>query len=668
VNDTGIMTGHSLHGRAAAMAFLVYLAPIVAGVVLIVFMIKPLFARPARESKSRSLRREAAPLLFEFVDRICETVGAPRPKRIDVDCDVNASARFRRGLLSMFGRDLVLTIGMPLMAGLNTRQFAGVLAHEFGHFTQAFGMRLTYLIRSLSYWFVRVVYQRDRADEWLEHSARETDIRIGFILYLAMAFVWLSRRVLWVLMQVGHFFGSYLLRQMEFDADRHETRLAGSGAFEQTARQLNLLNVAAQGAYADLREFYREGRLGDDLPRLIVSRMAHITPEMKLSLDKEIATRKTGMFDTYPCDADRIVAAKREDTDGVYRVELPASVLLSDFEASSKAATYEFYRGVFGAELQKTQLRPVSEIVAKHERTREGESCLERFFGGEWSVLAPMTLGGLHLAPPSSAAEALAQLKAARQEMVAKIASVAGAAKALYEANGQTSQAQQYNCLLRSGIKIKKQLAEVGGPDGVKRLANTAMQATEQATSQLHGFNQLAAKRITLALQLLYVPKVMERMPEPKPNVREVTARYDALRGVADALKSAAEIHPRHSALRVLIDVLQSGGGSEDMEPVIQQLMDQQLPRAASVRNSLERQPYPYEHGKGKISLGQYLMPDVPLKGDLASVFNSCAQLLDQGPSLYVRLLGELVNLAENVEKVCGLAKHAPTEAATAAS
>jgi hypothetical protein len=133
-------------------------------------------------------------------------------------------------------------------------------------------------------------------------------------------------------------------------------------------------------------------------------------------------------------------------------------------------------------------------------------------------------------------------------------------------------------------------------------------------------------------------------------------------------MKSAAEIHPRHSALSVLIDALQGGGGSEDMGPVIQQLMEHLLPRAASVRNSLERQPYPYEHGKGKISLAQFLMPDVPLKDDLASVFNSCAQLLEQGPSLYVRLLGELVNLAGNVEKACGLAKHAPMESATAAS
>jgi hypothetical protein len=67
----------------------------------------------------------------------------------------------------MFGNDLVLTIGMPLVAGMSLRQFAGVLAHEFGHFSQGAGMRLSFIIRSINLWFMRVVYERDDWDERL---------------------------------------------------------------------------------------------------------------------------------------------------------------------------------------------------------------------------------------------------------------------------------------------------------------------------------------------------------------------------------------------------------------------------------------------------------------------------------------------------------------------
>ncbi len=138
-------------GRGKMIVFVAYVAPMVVGGILVVFMFKPLFSRPPKPPKPLSLERSREPLLFAFVERVCEAVRAPKPKRIDVDSQVNASASFRRGLFSMMGNDLVLTIGAPLVAGLSLREFAGVLAHEFGHFSQGAGMRLTYVIRSISH-------------------------------------------------------------------------------------------------------------------------------------------------------------------------------------------------------------------------------------------------------------------------------------------------------------------------------------------------------------------------------------------------------------------------------------------------------------------------------------------------------------------------------------
>ncbi len=79
-------------GHALKFAAVVYIAPLVAGAMVVVLMIKPLFARPARGPKSRSLDPGAEPLLYAFVDGVCDSVGAPRPARIEVDCRVNASA------------------------------------------------------------------------------------------------------------------------------------------------------------------------------------------------------------------------------------------------------------------------------------------------------------------------------------------------------------------------------------------------------------------------------------------------------------------------------------------------------------------------------------------------------------------------------------------------
>ena len=81
--------------------------------VMVFFMIKPLLARRAPSAKPLALNPGAEPLVFAFVTKLCQTVGAPVPARIDVDCQLNASAGFRRGLFSFLGHDLVLTVGLP---------------------------------------------------------------------------------------------------------------------------------------------------------------------------------------------------------------------------------------------------------------------------------------------------------------------------------------------------------------------------------------------------------------------------------------------------------------------------------------------------------------------------------------------------------------------------
>ena len=186
---------------------IIYILPLVAGPILMLFMIKPIFARRVCRERRVSLIRDNEPRLFAFVDAVCEAVGAVKPKRIDIDCDVNASAGFRRGLLSLFGRDLVLTIGMPLVAGLTLRQFAGVLAHEFGHFTQAVSMRLTFIIHRINSWFARVAYERDSWDEKLLEWQNNANDWLVIIFLVSRLLVWVSRLTLRFLLHVAHALG-----------------------------------------------------------------------------------------------------------------------------------------------------------------------------------------------------------------------------------------------------------------------------------------------------------------------------------------------------------------------------------------------------------------------------------------------------------------------------
>ena len=208
-----------------------YAAPLAAGLVTVVFMVKPLLARPGRRAQPLALNPAAEPVLYALVREVARQIGSPLPSRIDLDCQLNASASFRRGLRDVLGGDLVLTIGLPLVAGLTAAELAGVIAHELGHFRQGLAMRLTAVVRAINGWFIRVIYARDEWDERLAEWGRESQsLAVSFVVVCAAVAVWFSRQLLTLLLLIGHGLSSLLLRQMEIDADRCEYRLAGSAA------------------------------------------------------------------------------------------------------------------------------------------------------------------------------------------------------------------------------------------------------------------------------------------------------------------------------------------------------------------------------------------------------------------------------------------------------
>jgi hypothetical protein len=329
--------------------------------VVVFFMIKPLLARRAPAAQPLGLNPSMQPVLFALIRCICDAVKAPFPKRVYVDCHLNAAAGFRRGLLSFFGNDLMLLIGMPLVAGLTARQFAGILAHEFGHFTQGFGMRLTYLIRTINMWFARIAYERDAWDVTLDEWADEADDwRVMIVVNLARAAVWFSRLILKLLLFVGHAIGCFMLRQMEYDADSYETKLVGSGTFESASLRLRVLGAALGMSYKEMRVGWNlNKRLPEDFPAYMLAHDAVMKPEVRAQIENTAGLATTGIFDTHPSDGDRIRQARRADEPGVFDLDAPATALFSNFDVLARQVTHLHYEDDLGIPVTMAKLHPV---------------------------------------------------------------------------------------------------------------------------------------------------------------------------------------------------------------------------------------------------------------------------------------------------------------------
>ena len=657
VNDTGMLG--AARGRAALIVLLAYLAPLIVGCILIFFMFKPLLARAPRPPRRRALQRGEEPILFAFVDRICAAVKAPRPKRIDLDCQVNASASFRRGFWSMLlGNDLVLTVGMPLVAGLSMQQLAGVLAHEFGHFSQGLGMRLTYVIRSISFWFTRVVYERDSWDEWLARSAEGLDFRISWVLYLAQFFVWLTRRVLWVLMMIGHAVAGYMLRQMEFDADRYEARLAGSSTFEATMRGINELSLANQKSHADLEGFYREGRLGDNLPKLVDYNVAQIPDELKQQLRQATDQSQTGWLDTHPADRDRIASAHREAAAGIFHSDQPAAALFVNYDEHCRGVTLDFYRNVFGPKFKPAEIHPLEDLLVREERAKGDAEALRRYFLDSFNMLRPLRLPPVALAGPFNAQEGIATIPRCRRRMLDACSAYRTAFAAFDQADTRLLQASAALALHSASLSIDPKMFEIP-VETSGAAARTCREQEAELTRlepELESFEEALGLRLVTALRLLFESPTAAQIEHAQELQHDTQRLLPALQTLNGLLTTARSVRDCKTNLALLFGHLQKGGQQEAAIAVITEQANVLVGQLRVAQDRLRGDlPYPFDHAQADMTLGRFLLPAVPPASEIGEAYEAGDNFLDRLADVYPRVTSRLANVAEQVEAALGL-------------
>lgn len=642
-----------LHGGSLWFGLPLYLGPLVGGLTLIAFMLKPLLAARPPAAPAMALDLEQERRLFGFIERICRQVGAPLPRRVEVNCAINAAAGFRRGAASLFSRDLTLTIGLPLVAGLNARQFAGVLAHEFGHFSQGAGMGLTYVIRQINGWFFRAVYERDSWDLALERASRTADFWFGGALHAARGGIWLSRRILWALMHAGHAVSCYLLRQMEYDADRCECRVAGSDAFCEVMLRLADLNAASDVAAAALRDSWRAQRLPDSLPLFIVGTSAETPSEVRAETARRVAEAKTGVFDTHPCDTDRVRAAVALDARGVVRSTDPATTLFQDFPSLSRQVTRFSYEKEHGLPIQDRNLVDTETCLRESRSLRAIRALSERYFGGVSTVFHPISIDTQELLPVPDPEAGLAELRSARERMEAAVTRARYAQGHQEEFGDRLFNAENALALLTAGFAIEPGQfgLEARTPGTVAEAITRLEDQRRQSAAPLAEYSLRARARLRAALRQLGSPSLAGRIADAQVLRQEVARLVPALAVLGPALPSLHDLNRKFTAWQVLLMNHGQGAGPAGLDAVTRDRAEQLRGLVREVSRGIGGVPYPFSHAQGAITLEQYVQPDAPPSDEQQALFGESVACLERLFPLYDEVLGRLAQIAMQVEE-----------------
>ena len=655
-------------GRGVVFRSFGYVGPIVVGCLVVVFMLKPLVAKPRRLSHPYSLEPAQAPVLFAFVHHVAESVGAPKPRLIEVTAEPNAAAAFRRGFLSLFTNDLVLTIGTPLIACLDTRQLAGVIAHELGHFSQRAGMRLGYVIRGINRWFGRVVYQRDAWDEQLKRASDEARLLWTQLLVLGTRLgIWLVRRLLWVLMMIGGLLSRFMDRRMEFDADQYEIRLAGSRAFESTLLRMTELSAAFSDVVHQLDDAHAEGRLCDDMPLLIASTADRMPPHVRAQVHQHIAQEKARLLDTHPPTRERIKRARRQNSPGRVTLKVPASCLLRSYAAISKWTTLAFYQQVFGAKIKVEELVPAQDLIERQKIIDEANKAAWRYSQGTLDALHAVFLDGRPLEELPEQGAAIRRLVDARRRVETTAPRARGAVQRLNKALDRLIAARQARHALEAGCAISA--TEFDLPRATKDAAKAAEaemnREMQRENGELRTFDTALRERLTLAFGLLRTPTFAARIKHAPKLLRH-------LDGLLPVLSSFREIHPaviavyqQGSELESVLHNLQQFGREDAFQSYVHRTSGSLASKLGRLHGILRAQPYPFEHRKAHLSIAEYAIGLIPKSDNPAALYSTADQAFERLMDLLWQVFGRLALIAERVERSAGLPPMPPVEQPT---
>ncbi|MFC4636127.1 M48 family metalloprotease [Dokdonia ponticola] len=368
------------------------LAFAVGAFMLFLFTLKFIFRWNRHKDKiSVVVKPKDEPELYDFIHRIAKDAKAPKPNKIIIDHDVNASVSFHSTFLSLFfpGKKN-LRIGLALVNGLNLTEFKAVMAHEFGHFSQS-SMRVGSYVYMTNTIIQNMIFERDYWDRALE-IWRSIDIRLSFIAWIITPFVWLIRQLLFLLYKLLNILHASLSREMEFHADKVAVSLTGSEAivsalwklekaYESWNKTLSYTATASQQKVHTSNLFVHQQEtldaVQDDIDKSIHERDTDDAGHPIIFKEEETFS-SLNMYASHPSNKDREQNAKTPFIEGVWDVSSPWK-LFKNPKQIQRTITKNLY--VYAMGLKEEEYIPaldkMTSFIAEEKQT-------EQIFGKEY--------------------------------------------------------------------------------------------------------------------------------------------------------------------------------------------------------------------------------------------------------------------------------------------
>jgi hypothetical protein len=436
-------------------------------------------------------------------------------------------------------------------------------------------------------------------------------------------------------MNVGHAVSCFMMRQMEFDADRFENQVAGSETFAETMRHFQVLNAAWQRTIAQQTEAYATNRLVNDLPGLSAMAAKGLATKTVQENEALLPTGKTRWFDTHPSDHDRVQASKALGAIGMLHGDGDATKLFHDFRATAQALTKHYYEQECGIDLKNVTLHSLEEMSAEALAAAEEDELVETWFG---SVLNIHTLGFVRLERSQSASVCSPAAAAAA------LAATGPFVQTLFKADGEAVNAGNALHLLNAGFVVNPK--DFGLKKGTREEAEAAQR---QADSQVVQARTKLAEPLSVT-SALFGDAVRAAQANDSTAREQLNLFADLISRFPNIADSLLRLHKQVSALELLLLNAQNATNSLLWNEVAEKLATSIDADTAAILSAFSGYEYPFRHARENVLLSDFLCDWQEANQQIGAVFNRGRCVFGRSLTLHYRVLARLACLVEHAK------------------
>ena len=220
------------------------------GLLTLFFLIKFMFtSNKADLSGFTEITRDEEPGIFALIDSVVEKGGTDFPKKVYISHEVNASVFYDSGFWSMFlPVRKNLHIGMGLMNTVTVDELKGIIAHEFGHFSQR-SMKVGSYVYNVNYIIHNMLYQNEGYTNVVSKLAN-IHVAMSLPILAGMRIVYGIQLTLQQVYKVVNISYMALSREMEFHADEVAAHIAGPQTLITSLVRMELANKSLNEIYS----------------------------------------------------------------------------------------------------------------------------------------------------------------------------------------------------------------------------------------------------------------------------------------------------------------------------------------------------------------------------------------------------------------------------------